>query len=108
MSRFAVTIGLALGLMILAPGDAAGNHCQAQVIEYLDLLKVEPSDIRGIMYVAALGGERSDDRREARDMAWVELRSCQGSVIVGMTRSGRVHQVFGRGDCDLGGAIKTW
>jgi hypothetical protein len=108
MMKSAVTIGFALGLMILAPGEAAGSHCQAQVIKHLDLLKVEPSDIREIMYVAALGGERSDDRREASDMAWVELRSCQGSVIVGMTRSCRVRQVFGRGECDLGGAIKVW
>ncbi len=47
-------IGLALGLLLLPalPAEAARKYCEAQVSERLDLLKVDPSDIREITYDA--------------------------------------------------------
>ncbi len=81
-------IGLALGLFLLpAPSaEAVGSRkfCEAEVKERLDLLKVDPSDIREITYDAQYSGR--DNRRLVRLLAWVGLHSCKGYVIVDLTR----------------------
>jgi hypothetical protein len=81
-------IGLALGLFLLPalPAEAAGvrKFCEAEVQGRLDLLKVDPSDIREITYDAQYSGR--DNRRLVRLLAWVGLHSCKGYVIVDLTR----------------------
>ncbi len=103
-------IGLALGFFLLPAltAEAAGSRkfCEAVVGERLDLLKVDPSDIRGITYDAQYSGR--DNRRLVRLLAWVELHSCKGYVIVDLTKRCRVREVYGRGECNLGGAVKPW
>lgn len=107
MMKSAVMIGLALGLMIGAPAAAARDHCKAAVAERLERLNVEPSDIRGISYVVERGGGR-DSSRVVGISAWVSLLSCKGNLVVDMSRHCRIRQVYGRGECDLGGAVDTW
>ncbi len=89
------------------PAEAAQEYCEATVAERLDRLNVEPSDIRGISYVPERGGGR-DGGRVVGILAWVSLHSCRGSLVIDMSRHCRVRQVYGRGACDLGGAIDTW
>ncbi len=105
--RSVVVIGFALALTMGAPAEAARKYCEATVAERLDRLNVEPSDIRGISYALEYGGGRDDDR-VVGILAWVSLQSCRGSVVIDMTRHCQVRQVYGRGECDLGGAIDTW
>ncbi len=101
-------ISFALGLLLLPalPAEAARKYCEAQVSERLDLLKVDPSDIRGITYDAQTTGEKN--RRIYRILAWVGLHSCKGSVIVDLSKRCTVREVYGRGECNLGGAVKPW
>ncbi len=101
-------IGLALGLLLLPalPAEAARKYCEAQVSERLDLLKVDPSDIREITYDAQTTGEKN--RRIYRILAWVGLNSCKGYVIVDLSKQCTVREVYGRGECNLGGAVKPW
>ncbi len=103
-------IGLALGLFLLTdlPAEAVGTRkfCEAEVRERLNLLKVDPSDIREITYDAQYSGR--DNRRLVRLLAWVGLHSCKGYVIVDLTRQCTVREVYGRGECNLGGAVKPW
>ncbi len=103
-------IGLELGLFLLTdlPAEAAGarKFCEAEVRERLDLLKLDPSDIREITYDAQYSGR--DNRRLVRLLAWVGLHSCKGYVIIDLSRQCTVRQVYGRGECDLGGAVKPW
>ena len=101
-------IGLALGLLLLPalPAEAARKYCEAQVSERLDLLKVDPSDIREITYDAQTTGEKN--RRIYRILAWVGLHSCKGYVIVDLSKQCTVREVYGRGECNLGGAVKPW
>jgi hypothetical protein len=103
-------ICLALGLFLLTdlPAEAAGSRkfCEAEVKEHLDLLKLDPSDIREITYDAQYSGR--DNRRLVRLLAWVGLHSCKGYVIVDLTRHCTVREVYGRGECNLGGTVKPW
>ncbi len=105
--RSVVMIGFALALTMGAPAEAAQKPCEATVAERLDRLNVEPSDTRGISYVPIHGGGR-DNSRVVGILAWVSLQSCRGGVVIDMTRHCQVRQVYGRGACDLGGAIDTW
>ena len=68
---------------------------------------MSPSDIRGISYDAQRSRGRNSDR-VLSILAWISLHSCQGYVIVDLTPQCRVRQVYGRGACNLGGAVKTW
>ncbi len=43
-----------------------------------------------------------------RVLAWVSLNSCKGYVIVDLSPHCTVRQVYGRGKCNLGGAVETW
>ncbi len=102
MMKCAVTIGLGLGLMIDAPAEAARNPCEATVAERLERLNVDPSDIRKISYVAL-----HSSRREGGPMigfeAWVSLQSCKGNLVVNLSKRCRIRDVYGRGECELGG-----
>jgi hypothetical protein len=103
-------IGLAFGVVLLLalPTEAAGarKFCEAEVGERLDLLKVAPSEIREITYDAQYSGR--DNRRLVRLLAWVGLHSCKGYVIVDLSKHCTVRAVYGRGECNLGGAVKPW
>ncbi len=103
-------MGLALGIFLLPalPTEAVGarKFCVAEVRERLVLLKLDPSDIREITDDAQYSGR--DNRRLVRLLAWVGLHSCKGYVIVDLTRHCTVREVYGRGECNLGGAVKPW
>ena len=109
MVKIAAMAALCVALSVSAgtPAEAAQKYCEATVAERLDRLNVEPSDISGISYVQELGGGR-DGGRVVGYSAWVSLKSCRGSLVIDMSRRCRVRQVYGRGACDLGGAIDTW
>ena len=89
---------------IVAPAEAARGSCEATVTERLSRLNVEPSDILKISCVAERGGRSSD--RIMGIKAWVSLRSCEGNLVFDMSQHGQVRQVYGRGACDLGGAVE--
>ncbi len=101
MTKCAVIIGLGLSLMISAPADAARSPCEATVAERLDDLNVDPSDIRKIHYLAVRGV------REGGQLigfeAWVSLHSCKGNLVINLSKRCRIRDVYGRGECELGG-----
>ena len=89
---------------IAAPAEAAGSSCVATVTERLDSLNVAPSDVSKISCVKDVGGRDGD--RVVGITAWVSLHSCNGNLVFNMSRHGRIRDVYGRGACDLGGAVK--
>ena len=107
MIKSFVTLGLALVLLSGTPAEAARTYCEATVSERLDRLNVDPADVRGIYYEAQRHGGR-DNNRVLRILAWVTLESCRGYLVIEMDRHCRVRQVYGRGECSLGGALSTW
>ena len=108
MIKSFVMIGLALVLLSGTPVEAARKFCEAMVAERLDHLNVEPSDIRGISYTHKRGGNRDGDGRVKGILAWVSLKSCRGSLVIDMSPRCQVRQIYGRSECDLGGAVETW
>ena len=104
--NFILRIGLALGLFLLPALTAkAQTYCKVEVWERLDRLNVASSDIREITYDKQRAGSRS---KSNRILAWVGLNSCNGYVIVDLTKHCTVREVYGRGECNLGGAVKPW
>lgn len=106
-STFRIGIALALFLLLAPPAEAAQKYCVAKVSERLDRLNVSPSDISGIFYDAQHHRGRNSDR-VVRILAWVSLQSCKGYLIVDLSPHCRVRQVYGRGECDLDGAVEPW
>jgi hypothetical protein len=97
-------IGLALGIFLwpVPPTEAAGpqKFCEPQVSERLDFLAVDPSDIHEITYEANQHPGRDDDKI-VRILAWVNLHSCEGYVIVKLSPLCTVREVYTRGDCKI-------
>ena len=107
--KSALKVGVALALVLLSAmsAEAAQTYCEATVSARLGRLNVDPADIRGIFYDVQRQGGRDNDRVR-RILAWVSLQSCKGRLVIEMDRHCRVRQVYGRGACDLGGAVETW
>ncbi len=101
MTKCAVIIGLGLSLLISAPADAARSPCKATVAERLDDLNVDPSDIRKIGYVAVRGN--SEGGQLIGFEAWISLQSCKGNLVINLSKRCRIRDVYGRGECKLGG-----
>ncbi len=98
-----IAINAAIGT-IAAPAEAAGSSCVATVTERLNRLNVAPSDVTKISCVNEIGGRTSS--RVVGITAWVSLQSCNGNLVFNMSRHGRIRDVYGRGACDLGGAVE--
>ena len=98
-------IGLALGVFLLPvlSAEAAGlrKYCEPQVSEQLDLLKVDPPNIAEITYEARRHPGRDDDKI-VRILAWVNLHSCKGYVVVDLSPQCTFRQAYGRGACKVG------
>jgi hypothetical protein len=107
ISTFRIGLALAFLLLPTLPAESAQKYCVAKVGERLDHLNVSPSDISGISYDAQINRGRNSDRL-VRILAWVSLHSCKGYLIVDLSPRCRVNQVYGRGECDLGGTVEPW
>ncbi len=107
MMKSALMTGIALALVMAAPAEATQHECQEVVAQRLDRLDVDAADIRKINYIRIYQYSRAGEKLIGFE-AWVGLHSCRGSLVVDMNRHCRVRQVYGRGECDLGGAVDTW
>ena len=97
---------LAAILLIGSPAEAGRDpSCEARVAEYLDRLNVDRSDIRAVSLEAQRGG--GERNQVLGVLAWVSLHSCTGNVVIRMSTLCRVREVYGRGNCDIGGAGET-
>jgi hypothetical protein len=106
-ATFRIGLAVALVLLTVHPAGAAQTYCEPRVSERLDRLDVDPSDIRSIFYDLQRRSGRDNDR-VVRILAWVSLHSCKGYVIVDLSPHCTIREVYGRGDCTLGGTVKPW
>ena len=102
-SIFRIVLALGVFLLPVLSAEAAGlrKYCEPQVSEQLDLLKVDPSNIAEITYEARRrpGG---DNDQIVSILAWVNLHSCEGYVIIDLSPQCTVRQIYGRGGCNVG------
>ena len=108
MMKSVLMTGIALTLVTTAPADAFQHDCEAVVAQRFDRLNVDPSDIRKIEYIPKYKKAGRDDQILYGYEAWVSLHSCRGNLVIDMDQYCRLRQVYGRGACDLQGAVDTW
>ncbi len=103
MTNCTVIVGLGISLMIGGVADAAArSQCKAAVAERLDELNVDAADIRKISTVVQHSSHREGGPPTGYE-AWVSLSSCKGNLVIKLSKRCRVRQVYGRGECKLGG-----
>ena len=103
----------ALFAMVLAAGHPAnaagfkvtsGDLCQAVVDENLRKLAIDANDVRRLQFSPTYEHEDAEgNRRRSGTDVWVRLQSCQGALVIDLTRACRVRQVYTRGGCRLPG-----
>jgi len=95
-------VALALALLFPWPGHGAVVNCDSAVKEQLSLLNILPADVAEISYLPRTSGRRGGDRIIGYD-AWINLKSCKGSLIVAFSRNCGVQQVYARNKCEFPG-----
>ena len=108
-------MGLAFGAlfaMVLAAGHPAnaagfkvtsGDLCQAVVDENLRKLAIDANDVRRLQFSPKYEVDAESNRHSFGTDVWVRLQSCQGALVIDLTRACRVRQVYTRGACRLPG-----
>ena len=101
--RLFALVGLAVALA--APAAVASEHfCRPVVEREIDRVHLDRADIRKIFIIKKLvstnGGE---DSRVVGYNAWVDLKSCRGSMVVRLYRNCRVITVYTRHECRVPG-----
>jgi hypothetical protein len=79
-----------------------GTSCETSVQEQLAILALAPSDIAQISLVPRRQNLLNEEVLVGVD-AWVDLSACRGSLVVDMSTTCRVRQVYTRGECRLEG-----
>ncbi len=104
-ARQVLRIVAALGLLVTAlPTAAQGQErCQAIVDERLGQLTVDADDVLRLQFSPTYEEDNDGNRRSTGTDVWVRLRSCQGALVIDLTRACRVRQVYTRGACRLPG-----
>ena len=91
-----------LGTFAHSAGAYGGGRCEQAVIDRLERLNVDMSDVRNVFYTLRIKTSR-DDSRVVGIYAWVNFHSCKGSLVMHMTTRCRVTVAFTRGECHVPG-----
>ncbi len=84
---------------VVAPQAYAKPKWETAITRYLGHLKIAEDEVTNIsvLSVVALTGPLMGYR------VWVSLKSCRGSLVINLTRLGRVTDTYTRGDCRFEG-----
>ena len=83
--------------------DSANAPCRAETDEHLSSLPVDASEIKSVKMVSRNAEATRLTTGKAGHEAWVRLHSCNGWLVMEMTRHCAVRQSFTRGDCEIEG-----
>ncbi len=103
--RHVLCIVVALGLLVTALPTTAKGHerCQAIVNEILHKFAIDAEDVRSLQFSPTYEQDDEGNRHSFGTAVWVRIRSCQGALVIDLTRACRVRQVYTRGACRLPG-----
>lgn len=96
-----------LVLTALPTAARAQERCQAVVDQRLGQLAIDADDVLRLQFSRTYQEDDEGNRHSTGTDVWVRLRSCQGALVIDLTRSCRVRQVYTRGACRLPG-IKSF
>ncbi len=89
-------------LLILGmPVARAQEQCAPVVIKQLNHLGIKSERVEEIIYANSMSG--GENARIVAIHAWVQLRSCNGYLIIEMTPSCRIFQTYTRKECRVQG-----
>ena len=101
-----VVLGAALTALsatfVYGAGAYGGGRCEQAVIDRLEQLSVDMSDVRNVFYTLRTRSNRDDTRVFGVD-GWVNFHSCKGSLVVRMSTRCRVTTVYTRHECRVPG-----
>jgi hypothetical protein len=102
-SRLKAFAAVALASLVLSAAfplqSSAAGQCQPQIDAALQQHGVATDEIESMKVVKQSRGAKSANNF-ALD-AWIRLKGCTGYLMVNMTRSCHVQQVYTSGDCEL-------
>ena len=75
---------------------SASAPCRSEADEHLSSLPIEASDIKSVKMVRASSGGNGHE-------AWVRLNSCEGSLVIELSKHCTPRQTFTRGQCEIEG-----
>lgn len=106
--RISETIALAAlaGTIVLAApskADGRGSRCEPSVNGEIDRLQVDPATVGATSYQVRTHVNRRDQTRTDRILAWVDLESCTGKLVIELSPRCRVKQAYTTGACTVPG-----
>ncbi len=96
-----VSLPAAAGLLTVSAPAAAALQCEAQITESRASMSIPQADAKSITVKRQGRGGKSATNYSWD--AWVRLNSCNGYVMVHMTRTCMVQQAYTTGDCRVDG-----
>ena len=105
MGRHVAATAIALGLVALAgPANAVlYDRCEGAIAERIAELGIQPAEVVGVTYFPRI--ERRRAAAVARGVkAWVNLNTCQGSLVIETKGDCRIQRSYTRGACSFPGA----
>ncbi len=88
-------------ILLTLPASGYAFTCEAEIKDALEDLSVPEEDIKSIKVSRGGGGGQSAGN--VRYDAWVRLNSCEGYLMLSLTRGCFVQQSYNRGDCAVPG-----
>jgi len=92
-----LTVFVVLAALVVPPALAADNACEAAVSERLARMNIDSGDVRSTGLAARIGTRRGGSVTGYD--AWVNLKSCRGSIVLHLNRRCRVKDVYSKGEC---------
>ena len=96
----AMASALVAAVLAASPAAAQENSCASTVEAQLTELGIDRADVTGIGYGPRTRSEGRGEKVIAID-AWVNLSSCQGSLVIQMRPNCAFRDVYTRGACSL-------
>ncbi|GAB4395097.1 MAG: hypothetical protein Tsb0032_26330 [Kiloniellaceae bacterium] len=96
----AAGLSAALALPLLLTTGPAAAACEKQVEEVIQSLPMQQNDVESMKVVRRSAGARASNNYTYD--AWIKLNSCNGHLVVHMTRSCMVQDSYTTGDCKVG------
>ena len=99
-----ILLTVVTGVLLTTPaGSGRTGRCDPAVSGELDRLQVDPAGIAGISYQVRTHENSRGDTYVDRILAWVDLRSCVGKLVIELSPRCRVKQAFTTHACAVPG-----
>ncbi len=100
-------IAAAVATQVPAEASNRSERCAPVVQEQLAQLQLGPDQVGDISYQVKRYTSRNDTDRVTGVLAWVELRGCNGKLVIDMSSRCRFKQAYTTDECSVEG-LSNW